>query len=48
MSDNKLTKTEEPLNLNLTEPNEMESLAFPAENFKNQLLRDVQLTKEFS
>ena len=43
----KVTKNEEPLSLNLSEPSKMKSLALHLSlNFKTQLLIDVQLIKE--
>ena len=50
VSTKKMTKKEEPLNLNLVEPSEVKSLAlvFLKENFKNQSLTDVQLIQELS
>ena len=48
----KVTKKEEPLNVNLAEPNEMKALHYILvcvnQNFKNQLLIDVQLIKKLS
>ena len=43
-----MTKKEEPLNLNHAEPSEVKSLGLFVlnENFKSQLLMDVQLIKE--
>ena len=47
-----MTKKEESVNLNLAEPSEVKSwhflLACVNENFKSQLLMDVQPTKELS
>ena len=47
-----MTKKEEPLNLNLTEPSEMKGLHFLLvcvnENFKDKSLIDVELIQEIS